>query len=654
DSPHGLLQEAGFRTQCELTPSSGGGAVCCKPFGTPCDSSEACCTGNCDPGYTRCDDAYGDDGHVDGGNNDGQDERDNDDGQHDGESSENGGERSDDGMFNGSQSDFGQVDDGQRYGGQNVYDGGSGYGQYNVGGKTGDGRNGGGQYVAPQLDDGQDIDSMGHDTTSYGAAGDAAGGPTPASANAPHPTAAPLIHVGSGSTASDSTPFPTTDPAISDGSGSTFDSVAGRLPVIPSPSSAPHPTGAPLTHAGSGTNAPHNPPPPATTDPANSGATCVSDYFSGTIDTAASSESRLEAVAVDSQGNVFYTLSLGKGRGDTIRRAASPSSASSSGSDDDALVYSGTGIILAMAVDADDNLVFTMEDALAVSGGVYLLRMAPEGQEEAHVETTVSADDHGNNNVPEKGGPGSGSSTGSGFADELPSSTDGDRVAPAVALAAGLGPFLPGVAVCPITGDVYVTMGHTGVARLVKGTTGDLFSTKMEWSMKDMAFEQNGHTQAPLMVWDIAVNSHGIVYITTYTQGVVLKAILPQHGGVAHVRVAAGTWDSGVTASSGDGGPASSARMAYPKGVAIDGQDAVYIAEFQGEKIRQVSTNGIISTVAGSGSRAYEGDGGPASGAGLDMPNALAFVPGATGSKMAIADFGHSAVRVITPETVCP
>lgn len=134
-----------------------------------------------------------------------------------------------------------------------------------------------------------------------------------------------------------------------------------------------------------------------------------------------------------------------------------------------------------MAVDADDNLVFTMEDALAVSGGVYLLRMAPEGQEEAQVETTVSADDHGNNDVPEKGGPGSGSSTGSGFADELPSSTDGDRVAPAVALAAGLGPFLPGVAVCPITGDVYVTMGHTGVARLVKGTTGDLFSTKVRF-----------------------------------------------------------------------------------------------------------------------------------------------------------------------------
>lgn len=56
-----------------------------------------------------------------------------------------------------------------------------------------------------------------------------------------------------------------------------------------------------------------------------------------------------------------------------------------------------------------------------------------------------------------------------------------------------------------------------------------------------------------------------------------------------------------MTASSGDGGSATSAVMAYPKGVAIDAQDVVYIAEFQGEKIRQISNKGIISTVAGAG-----------------------------------------------------
>lgn len=45
----------------------------------------------------------------------------------------------------------------------------------------------------------------------------------------------------------------------------------------------------------------------------------------------------------------------------------------------------------------------------------------------------------------------------------------------------------------------------------------------------------------------------------------------------------------------------------------------------------------------------YTGDGGPASEASMSMPNALAFVPGEVGGKLVIADFGNSAVRVITP-----
>lgn len=95
----------------------------------------------------------------------------------------------------------------------------------------------------------------------------------------------------------------------------------------------------------------------------------------------------------------------------------------------------------------------------------------------------------------------------------------------------------------------------------------------------------------------------------TNPQGVVLKAIFPKNGGSANVRLAAGSWNSGVTASSGDGGKAVSAVMAYPKGVAIDADDVVYVAEFQGEKIRRVSTTGMISTVAGTGStvRAWGG-----------------------------------------------
>ncbi|CAN0479192.1 unnamed protein product, partial [Laminaria digitata] len=48
-------------------------------------------------------------------------------------------------------------------------------------------------------------------------------------------------------------------------------------------------------------------------------------------------------------------------------------------------------------------------------------------------------------------------------------------------------------------------------------------------------------------------------------------------------------------------------------------------------------------------SQDYLGDGGPALDAAMDMPNALAFGPGQAGGRMAIADFGNNALRVITP-----
>lgn len=80
-----------------------------------------------------------------------------------------------------------------------------------------------------------------------------------------------------------------------------------------------------------------------------------------------------------------------------------------------------------------------------------------------------------------------------------------------------------------------------------------------------------------------------------------LKGIFPRLGGAAQVRLVAGKWDSGVSASSGDGGKALSAVLAYPKGIAVDADDNVYVAEFQGEKIRNIFSSGIISTCVGTG-----------------------------------------------------
>ena len=90
----------------------------------------------------------------------------------------------------------------------------------------------------------------------------------------------------------------------------------------------------------------------------------------------------------------------------------------------------------------------------------------------------------------------------------------------------------------------------------------------------------------------------------------------------------AGTGKAGF---SGDGGPATRAMLNFNRGVGVDGAGTVWIADSLNQRIRKVDANGIISTVAGDGKPCYAsannncGDGGPASAAGFATPRALEF-----------------------------
>src|SRR5208337_1003745 len=77
--------------------------------------------------------------------------------------------------------------------------------------------------------------------------------------------------------------------------------------------------------------------------------------------------------------------------------------------------------------------------------------------------------------------------------------------------------------------------------------------------------------------------------------------------------------------SGGDGGPATSAILIYPAGVAIDGSGNVFITDFFSQRIRRVdATSGIITTAAGNGILGYLGDGGPATNASLSFAYGVA------------------------------
>jgi sugar lactone lactonase YvrE len=95
---------------------------------------------------------------------------------------------------------------------------------------------------------------------------------------------------------------------------------------------------------------------------------------------------------------------------------------------------------------------------------------------------------------------------------------------------------------------------------------------------------------------------------------------------------------------SGDGGPAAQASLKGPFGVTVDASGNLLIADFGNERIRKVSTNGIIVTVVGNGSHGYSGDGGPATNAMLWYPTKVAID---TSGNLFIADSANYRVRKV-------
>ena len=140
---------------------------------------------------------------------------------------------------------------------------------------------------------------------------------------------------------------------------------------------------------------------------------------------------------------------------------------------------------------------------------------------------------------------------------------------------------------------------------------------------------------------DVAVDSAGNLYIADSLNRRVRKV-----DSLGFISTIAGTGQhAGRRGPSGDGGPATNAQLAFPTGVAVDGTGNLYIADYGHHRIRKVDSSGTITTIAGTGTDGFRGDGGPATAASLINPYGVA-VDGA--GNLYIADYGNHRIRKVT------
>lgn len=136
----------------------------------------------------------------------------------------------------------------------------------------------------------------------------------------------------------------------------------------------------------------------------------------------------------------------------------------------------------------------------------------------------------------------------------------------------------------------------------------------------------------------VAVCAHGVVYISDNGNHVIRK-VTPD--GIIHT--IAGTGTAGY---SGDGGPAVSAQLNSPTGIAIDKECAIYIADTGNYRVRRIGPDQRINTTAGTGMEEYygAGDGGPALAAGFWTPTDVAV---AEDGSVLVADWWDERIRRI-------
>ena len=189
-------------------------------------------------------------------------------------------------------------------------------------------------------------------------------------------------------------------------------------------------------------------------------------------------------------------------------------------------------------------------------------------------------------------------------------------------------------------GRLYIADGLNDAIRVVDLSTG-IITRLAGTGVAGFSGDGGPATEAMLnLPQRIAIGPRGGVYVTDSLNNRIRKISV---NGV--INTIAGT---GVAGFSGDGGDALLAQIKGPKGIVVNPYaSVVYFSDSENNRVRQIDTRtGVITTVAGRARKGYTGDGGPAGAAYLSNPRGLALDPW---GRLLVADKGNSAVRVISP-----